>query len=65
MSVRSSFRTALRWLRRAQARRKARLASLTRADEHLMEVTKRERDAGAPFDSWRQVLPYPRRGVGF
>lgn len=65
MSVRSSFRTVLRWLRRARARRKARLASLTRPDEHLMEVTRRERDAGAPYDSWRRALPIsPQRGTG-
>jgi hypothetical protein len=62
MQIGSAYRTVRGWTRRAAARRRDRLASLTRLDERLMTIAQRARATGVPYDTWRRVLQPPNAG---
>ncbi len=64
MALRDAVRGVRRWAARYRARRRALQAAIRRPDEFLVEQAHRARDDGAPYDTWRQTLPVPRRGGG-
>lgn len=64
MPARSVLRSVAQWARRADARRKARLAALQRVDERLVEFSHHLRYSGASYDTWRQTLPVAQRPGG-